>query len=67
MLEKIDNRKNTLKAKVDVIEVFCSETNIKPFLKRKIVDILEYNSNKNAFSWIEKYSIFNEIPSHLKY
>ena len=44
VLEKMDNRKSTLKAKIDVIEVFCSETNLKPNLKRKILSTLEYNS-----------------------
>jgi hyperpolarization activated cyclic nucleotide-gated potassium channel 1 len=44
VLEKMDNRKSTLKAKIDVIEVFCSETNLKPNLKKKILNTLEYNS-----------------------
>ena len=44
VLEKIDNRKSSLKAKIDVIEVFCSETNLKPNLKKKILNTLEYNS-----------------------
>ena len=63
----MDNRKSTLKAKIDVIEVFCSETNLKPNLKKKILNTLEYNSQRNAFSWIDKFQIFNEIPNNLKY
>ena len=67
VLDKMDNRKSTLKAKIDVIEVFCSETNLKPNLKKKILNTLEYNSQRNAFSWIDKFQIFNEIPNNLKY
>lgn len=65
-MEKVEQKKNALKAKTDVVEVFCSETKIKPFLKRKVVEALEYNSGRNVFSWIES-GLFNEIPIELKY
>lgn len=66
VLGRIDTRAIQLRAKLDVIDVFCGESNINLELKRKINEALEYNSYRNAFSWIEKYSLFNELPPNLK-
>jgi hypothetical protein len=49
-----------------VIDLFCNESKINLELKKKIKEALEYNSYRNAFSWIEKYAIFNELPPNLK-
>lgn len=49
-----------------MIETFCTEAKLDQALQKKIKDVLEYNSLRNAFSWIEKYSIFNELPPNLK-
>lgn len=35
-------------------------------LKRKIRDALVYHSKRNAFSFIEKHQILNELPPNLK-
>jgi hypothetical protein len=67
VLSRIDTRESSLRSKIEVIEVFCSEAKIHPELKKRIKEALEYNSLRNAFSWIEKYAIFNELPPHLKY
>jgi hypothetical protein len=66
VLSRIDTRSSQLKAKIEVIEVFCQEAKINPEIKKKIKEALEYNSLRNAFSWIEKYAIFNELPPNLK-
>ena len=66
VLGRIDTRSSQLRAKIEVIEVFCSEAKINPDLKKKIKEALEYNSLRNCFSWIEKYAIFNELPPNLK-
>ncbi len=41
--------------------------NISSDLKKKMQDILEYNSQNNAFLWIEQTNIFNELPLDLRY
>ncbi len=66
VLGRIDTRSSQLRDKLEVIEVFCNESKINPELKKKIKEALDYNSYKNAFSWIEKYAIFNELPDNLK-
>lgn len=66
VLGKIDTRSSQLRAKIEVIDLFCNESKINIDLKKKIKEALEYNSYRNAFSWIEKYAIFNELPPNLK-
>lgn len=66
VLGKIDTRSSQLRAKIEVIDLFCNESKINLDLKKKIKEALEYNSYRNAFSWIEKYAIFNELPPNLK-
>jgi hyperpolarization activated cyclic nucleotide-gated potassium channel 1 len=66
VLGRIDTRATQLRDKLEVIEVFCNESNINNDLKKKIKEALDYNSYRNAFSWIEKYAIFNELPPSLK-
>ena len=46
---------------------FCNEMKLGKPLKEKIKRQLEYNSNNNSFSWIDKKSIFDEIPVSLVY
>lgn len=66
ILGKIDSRSSQLKSKLEVIDEFCAEAYISLELKRKIREALEYNSNRNAFSYIENYSILRELPPNLK-
>ena len=44
VLNRIDSRATQLKAKVEVIDVFCSEVKINNELKRKIKEALAYNT-----------------------
>ena len=66
VLNRIDSRASQLKAKVEVIEIFCQEAKIKNEIKKKMKEALEYNTQRNFFSLIDKYSIFSELPPNLK-
>lgn len=63
---KMDTRASQLNSKLEVIDEFCNEAKISHELKRKVIEALEYHSKRNAFSYIEKFSILNELPSKLK-
>lgn len=69
VLDRIDTKDSHLSAKLETIELFSEEAKIPFDLKTKIRDSLEYHSNKNAFSVIQakNNSLFNELPTNLKY
>ena len=46
---------------------FCNEMKIEKSLKEKLRKTLEYNAQKNSFTWAEKTNIFNDLPINLRY
>ena len=63
----MDIKANILQKKMAIMNEFCNEMKIGKVLKDKIKKQLEYNSNKNSFSWANKKGIFEEIPINLRY
>ena len=46
---------------------FCNEMKIAKGFKDRLRKTLEYNTNKNSFSWAEKTNIFTDLPINLQY
>lgn len=66
VLADMDSRENKLKYKLSILNDFAKDTNLSQIIKEKIKNVLIYNSEKQTFSWIEKQSMFNDLPSNLK-
>ncbi|CAG9311584.1 unnamed protein product [Blepharisma stoltei] len=67
MLDGLNTKENVLNNKLAVIDEFAIETKLNKKLKYKLRHALKYSTEKTGFSWIDKNSIFNELPKHLRY
>jgi hypothetical protein len=48
------------------MEVFCDSSNISRPLKERIIQSLNYNSNKTFISLDDKNQLFHELPTQIK-
>jgi hypothetical protein len=46
---------------------FCREMKIKKDLNSKMKKVLQYNANKNCFTWCEQKELFGDLPISLQY
>ena len=67
MMSSIDTNKDILQHKLEVIDEFAEESRLDDKLKTRIKLALKYSANRRGFSWIDKLSIINELPKHLRY
>lgn len=67
MMSSIDTKENVLLSKLAVIDEFSAEANLQKELRNKLKHALRYSAEKRGFSWLDKLSIFNELPKPLRY
>lgn len=67
MMSSIDTKENVLLSKLAVIDEFSVEANLNKELRNKLKHALRYSADKRGFSWLDKLSIFNELPKQLRY
>ena len=67
MMSSIDTKENVLLGKLAVIDEFSIEANLSKDLRNKLKHALRYSAEKRGFSWLDKLSIFNELPKPLRY
>lgn len=67
VLAYIDTKATNLQKKIAIMNEFCNEMKISKSLKERLRKTLEYNSQKNSFTWAEKTNIFNDLPINLRY
>lgn len=67
MMSSIDTKENVLLSKLAVIDEFSIEANLSKDLRNKLKHALRYSAEKRGFSWLDKLSIFNELPKPLRY
>ena len=67
MMSSIDTKENVLLGKLAVIDEFSVEANLNKELRNKLKHALRYSAEKRGFSWLDKLSIFNELPKPLRY
>lgn len=67
MMSSIDTKENVLLSKLAVIDEFSVEANLNKDLRNKLKHALRYSAEKRGFSWLDKLSIFNELPKQLRY
>ncbi|OMJ82236.1 hypothetical protein SteCoe_17142 [Stentor coeruleus] len=67
MMSSIDTKENVLLSKFAVIDEFSVEANLNKELRNKLKHALRYSADKRGFSWLDKLSIFNELPKQLRY
>lgn len=67
VLAYIDTKASSLGKKVAIMNEFCNEMKISKSLKDRLRKTLEYNTNKNSFTWAEKTNIFTDLPINLQY
>jgi CRP-like cAMP-binding protein len=66
-MSSIDTKENVLLSKLAVIDEFSVEANLNKDLRNKLKHALRYSAEKRGFSWLDKLSIFNELPKQLRY
>ena len=54
LFSSIDSRESTKSNKLSTIREFCKEAKLSNELKVRLLKSIEYTSNKNLFSWVEK-------------
>lgn len=67
VLAYIDTKASSLGKKIAIMNEFCNEMKIAKSLKDRLRKTLEYNTNKNSYSWAEKTNIFTDLPINLQY
>ena len=67
MMSSIDTKENVLLSKLAVIDEFSVEANLSKDLRNKLKHALRYSAEKRGFSWLDKLSIFNELPKPLRH
>ncbi|CAG9334631.1 unnamed protein product [Blepharisma stoltei] len=67
LLTGIDSKEMQLTKKLSAIDEFSKEANLPKSLKTKLRDALKYSTEKNGFSWVDKKTIFSELPKQLRY
>ena len=61
-----DTKDSTVQDKLTTIEEFAKEANLKKELKNSLKDSIEYATNKNFFSWVDKQQILSELPASIR-
>lgn len=67
VLSHIDYKAHNLSRKKAIMNEFCNEKNIKKALKDKLKQAIEYNFDRNPFTWADKTNMFADFPINLKY
>jgi len=67
MLARMDTKENMLINKLAVVDEFAKEANLSKQLRHRLRHALRYSTDKKGISWVDKQSIFNELPKHLRY
>jgi Ion channel len=63
-----ETKDSLLAKKLNNLDEFCKELNIKEETKQKLKASIEYSANKITYQWLDpKQVIFNELPMRLKY
>ena len=63
-----ETKDSLLAKKLNNLDEFCKELNIKEETKLKLKASIEYSANKITYQWLDpKQVIFNELPMRLKY
>lgn len=63
-----ETKDSLLSKKLNNLDEFCKELNIKDETKQKLKASIEYSANKITYQWLDpKQVIFNELPMRLKY
>jgi hypothetical protein len=62
----MDTKDSTISDKISTIDEFCKEANISSDLRYKLRDSIEYQTNKNFFSWVDKQQILSELPANIR-
>lgn len=63
-----ETKESLLAKKLNNLDEFCKELNIKEETKQKLKASIEYSANKITYQWLDpKQVIFNELPMRLKY
>lgn len=63
-----ETKDSLLAKKLNNLDEFCKELNIKEETKQKLKASIEYSANKITYQWLDpKQIIFNELPMRLKY
>jgi len=66
VLANLDTRESMKLSKLATINEFCKEARLSGSLKEKLRASVEYTSQKNFFSWVDKQKVFSELPPNLK-
>lgn len=66
-LSTIDSRDSIMSEKLAAANEFAKETGISERCKKKIVNVIKYNTDKIGSIFSEKHSLFDELPKKLKY
>lgn len=66
-LSTIDSRDSIMNEKLAAVNEFSKETGISERCKKKIVNVIKYNTAKIGAIFSEKHSLFDELPKKLKY
>jgi hypothetical protein len=67
LLQAIDTKGHILAEKFRLVNEFCNQGHINPFLKEKIKRAIEYRTNNYYFALFETNSLLEELPPKLKY
>ena len=63
-----ESKESLLAKKLNNLDEFCKELNIKEETKQKLKASIEYSANKITYQWLDPNQvIFNELPMRLKY
>lgn len=67
VLAHIDYKAQNLSRKKAIMNEFCNEKNISKALKDKLKLAIEYNFDRNPFTWADKKNMFTDLPIKLRY
>ena len=54
LFQAIESRENIKASKIASIKEFAKEAKLSKDLRNKLIKSIEYTSNKNLFSWVDK-------------
>lgn len=66
-LSTIDTRESILNEKLAAANAFVKDTGISEQCKKKIIQLIKYNTTKVGAIFSDKHSLFDELPKQLKY
>jgi len=67
LLQAIDTKGHLLAEKFRLVNEFCNQGRIDPYLKEKMKRAIEYRANNYYFALFETNSLLEELPPKLKY